>query len=187
VKAGPIGRSYAPGLVFRQIAEEVKQYSELDYRKLAWSENEWPIVGDQDLYYGGNAYKNLSGLGLQWPSESETGAVGAYDIPEPDEEVRQGFLVIPTVTLYRSGTLINHSNLINGRVVKPTLALHADDAAQRSFADGDEVSIKANGTEIKARVAISMLSTTGAAFLSGASMLKSVLQAELAKVENPDE
>ncbi len=178
---------YAPGLVFKQIAEEVRQYSELDYRKLAWSEKEWPIIGDQDLYYGGNAYKNLSGLGLQWPSESESGAMDAFEIPEMDDHVPQGFLVVPTAALYRSGTLIDHSIIVNGRLVKPTLVLHAQDAVDRGFAEGDEVSIKANGTEIMVQVAVSSLSTAGAALLKGASRMHGLQVAELAKVENPDE
>jgi NADH-quinone oxidoreductase subunit G len=179
--------SYAPGLLFKKIAEEVRQYSELDYRKLAWSEEEWPIVGDQDLYYGGNAYKNLSGLGLQWPSESESGAMGAFEIPEMDDPVPQGFLVFASAALYRSGTLIDHSSIVNGRLVKPTLVLHVQDAADRGFAEGDEVLIKANGNEIKVQVAVSSLTTAGAAFLKGASRMHGLQVAELAKVENPDE
>ena len=36
-------------------------------QKLAEVVEQWPIIGREDLYYGGTGYKNSQGLGVQLP------------------------------------------------------------------------------------------------------------------------
>ena len=65
--------AFAASLVFNEMAKAVPQYKGMDYRTLAKVEEQWPDVGGDDVYYGGTAYENRSGLGKQWlPSASES-------------------------------------------------------------------------------------------------------------------
>ena len=57
------GRSAA--MVFARIAAQLPAYAGLTYQKLAETAPQWPIVGRQDLYYGGTTYDNHQGLGVQ--------------------------------------------------------------------------------------------------------------------------
>ena len=56
-----------PSLVFSKLVDRVPGYSGLTYQKLAEVENQWPIIGRGDLYYGGTGYENKAGLGVQLP------------------------------------------------------------------------------------------------------------------------
>ena len=54
-----------PSLVFPQICAETPGYADLTYQKLAEVSEQWPIMGREDLYYGGTGYENKQGLGVQ--------------------------------------------------------------------------------------------------------------------------
>ena len=54
-----------PSIVFPQLAKETAGYEGLSYQKLAEVTEQWPIIGRDDLYYGGTGYKNDQGLGVQ--------------------------------------------------------------------------------------------------------------------------
>ncbi len=71
---------FAAGQIFGEIAKTVPQYKGLDYRILGQVEKQWPDVGGDDLYYGGNAYENRAGLGRQWPLIS--GGAELFDVPD---------------------------------------------------------------------------------------------------------
>ena len=57
----------AAGQIFTEMAKTTPQYKGISYRTLARVEPQWPIVSDDDAYYGGNVIANRSGLGQQWP------------------------------------------------------------------------------------------------------------------------
>ncbi|NOY98555.1 MAG: NADH-quinone oxidoreductase subunit NuoG [Chloroflexi bacterium] len=66
--AGQIGIDLEGGpaaLVFERIAATVAGFDGLTYDKLAEVSEQWPIVGREDLYYGGTSYENTQGLGVQ--------------------------------------------------------------------------------------------------------------------------
>lgn len=146
---------YAAGLVFRDIAEAMPQYGGMSYRSLARVVEQWPYVGGEDLYYGGTAYDNKSGVGEQWPAAADEegssvelfdiGAVGATDAENIDGDL----LAIATTPLYRSGTLIDHSDVISSRVVPPAMLLHEADAAQHGIGNGDWVTVEAAGQRLR--------------------------------------
>lgn len=54
-----------------EIAQSVPAYADVTYARLARTEEQWPVVGGRDLYFGGTAYKNDGGLGQQLRLESE--------------------------------------------------------------------------------------------------------------------
>lgn len=152
---------FAAGLVFREIAEAVPQYSSLSYRSLARVVEQWPRVGGDDLYYGGTSYDNKSGVGEQWPAaasaaaEAEESAVELFDVApigaaDDDLRLQDGeLLALATTVLYRRGTLIDHSDVIASRVVPPSLLLEAGDAARHGISSDDRVTVELAGQQLR--------------------------------------
>ena len=63
----------SPSLVMNEIARNVNHYAGITYQALAKVEKQFPDVGGMDLYYGGNAFENTTGLGVQYPSAADRG------------------------------------------------------------------------------------------------------------------
>jgi NADH-quinone oxidoreductase subunit G len=162
--------AFAASLVFREIAKDVPQYKDMDYRTLARVEKQWPDVGGVDLYYGGTAYENSQGLGQQWSAAAETESIDAYSVPaDPPSanEANDGLRVITTPALYAAGTLINHTELLTNRIARPALILHAADAGPLALAGNDAVTATVNGVDIEATVTINGAAPSGVALLHG--------------------
>ncbi|MFO7679249.1 MAG: NADH-quinone oxidoreductase subunit NuoG, partial [Chloroflexota bacterium] len=121
---------FAASLAFKDVVKAVPQYKGMDYRTLAQVEKQWPDVGGDDLYYGGNAYENRSGLGQQWPSAAEKSAVSHFEVPAISEAKVDGLHIIHMAALYTPGVLIDHTPMLDDRKAKPALTLQADDAAE---------------------------------------------------------
>jgi NADH-quinone oxidoreductase subunit G len=126
-RAGETG--FCPSLVFRDLAKAVPQYKTMDYRALARVEKQWPDVGGDDLYYGGNAYENRVGLGMQWAVTAESTAVDLFEVNDVAENAPKGVALVRTAALFTPGTLINHTDLLKQRMAKPTLYVNQNDAA----------------------------------------------------------
>ncbi len=63
--------------IMAEIARTVPTYADVTYARLAKVEEQWPVVGGRDLYYGGTSYKNDAGLGQQLRLGAERGKVPA--------------------------------------------------------------------------------------------------------------
>jgi NADH-quinone oxidoreductase subunit G len=157
----------AASLAFKEVTRAVKQYKGIDYRSLAQVEKQWPAVGGDDLYYGGNAVENRSGLGQQWQAAAEKGDVAHFDVPAVAETKTDALQIIYKPALYTPGTLLDHTEMLNGRKAQPTLALHADDAAALAVADGDRVEVMVDGTAVQSRVHVNGSAPAGLGLLSG--------------------
>ncbi|HEX6383171.1 MAG TPA: molybdopterin-dependent oxidoreductase, partial [Anaerolineae bacterium] len=176
--------AFAAGLAFREIAKTVPQYKDMDYRALARVEEQWPDVGGDDLYYGGTAYDNRSGLGLQWPVAAETEAVEQFDVPTLPAEEREGVQLVRTAALYTPGTLINHTELLEPRLARPTVFLHPGDAQTLQVADGDIVTVRANDglpspMAVRARAHVNGVVPAGLALLRGVPYRPGTMTAEI--------
>ena len=158
---------FAASLVFKEVAKAVPQYKGMDYRTLAQVEKQWPDVGGEDLYYGGNAYENRSGLGQQWQSAAEKGDVAHFDVPAISEAKTDGLEIIHMAALYTPGTLVNRSEMLDDRKAEPTLSLHADDAAGLAVSNGDAVSVMVGGTAVSATAHVNGNTQPGLGLLSG--------------------
>jgi NADH-quinone oxidoreductase subunit G len=136
---------FAAGNVFRQIAETVPQYAGMSYRSLAEPVDQWPPVGNNDLYFGGTAYDNKSGVGEQWAvvTESEAG-LEQYALPAagPVAESGDALPAIEARALYRPGILIAHTELLHERMARPSLLLHPEDAGALGISSGDLVTAR---------------------------------------------
>ncbi len=159
--------AFAASLVFRDLAKVVPQYKEMDYRALAWVEKQWPDVGGDDLYYGGNAYENRVGLGMQWAVAAESGAVDHFEVNDVAESAPTGVALVRTAALFTPGTLINHTDLLKPRMAKPTLTVNQDDAAGLQMADQEAVSVEVNGKAVAVKVQVNGRAPQGVALLRG--------------------
>ena len=174
---------FAASLVFREIAKTVQQYKDMDYRSLGKVEKQWPDVGGDDLYYGGNAYENHAGLGQQW-------AISGSEVDEPfsiseytANERREGLQIIRIAALYTPGTLNSHSDLIATRLAQPELFMNAADAQTLSLYNGDQVTVQMNGRVLEAAVTVSSKTTEGLALLRGVPFFPGTVDAQIDKIE----
>jgi len=146
----------------------VPQYATLDYRKLAWSQEQWPIVGGDDLYYGGTSYRNESGLGRQWPAAAESADIEQFEVPEIDQNRPDGLLLVSTPALYAAGILLSQSEIMAPRVAQPVIYINAQDAEQLAIVDGEAVSIMVDGAPVAALAHVDGQAPAGVALLRGA-------------------
>ena len=167
---------FATSLVFKEIAKSVPQYAGMDYRTLAQVEEQWPVVGGSDLYYGGTAYDNRQGMGQQWAlaaeaSATEAAAVESYELPVETPAAaatRSGALnVLRIPALYTPGTLINLTLLLKNRMARPTLYLNEADAAALMVASGDPLTVRLGDEEVAAEAAVDYDTPPGLALLCG--------------------
>lgn len=155
---------FAASLVFRDLAKVVKPYKGMDYRSLARVEKQWPDVGGEDLYYGGTAYENRSGLGQQWPI---TPPQEPFAVPDVPETVPEGLALVRVAALYTPGTLNRYSKVIAPRLAQPILLLHPVDAAGLGFADGEQAAVIVNNGTIEVVVRINEDAPAGLALIRG--------------------
>jgi NADH-quinone oxidoreductase subunit G len=163
--AGKIGQrlglqleSPSPVGVMARIAESVPAYAGLTYPKISRVEDQWPIIGRADLYYGGTQYENKQGLGVKLPPDSVLGAQPplADLLKPPVLTVPAGaLLIVPVTRLYDQGiTLQASQHLLHNRTARREVWLNSQTAAglglkaaDLTVLDGDGWT--ANGVEVR--------------------------------------
>ncbi len=157
----------AASLLFTESAKAVSQYKGMDYRTLAQVEKQWPDVGSDDFYYGGNAAQNTAGLGQQWAAAAENGEVPRFDVPDVPLSLADGLQLIHTAALYTPGRLINHTEILADRLAQPAIILNEADAASLQIEDGAEVMVSVNGRTHQATAQVNGQAPAGTALLRG--------------------
>jgi NADH-quinone oxidoreductase subunit G len=132
--------------VMRQIAEQIPDYAVLDYRSLGKVENQWPPVGDEDKYFGGTAYKNQQGLGLQLAPAAELGEKVIVGWTEPKDVPKgEGLLLIPITVLYDRGRMVTPSAVLEPRLTGLRVFLNSSDATNLNLDEHGQVEMRLNG------------------------------------------
>ena len=135
------GRS--AGQVFARIAAQIPDYAGLNYTDLAVSARQWPEVGGEDLYYGGTAYDNRQGLGVQLAprpgEEAPEWLAAAERRPSGD------LLLIPISRLYDRGATVLPSELLSLRLAELKLAIHPEDAERLGLIGASRVELSWDG------------------------------------------
>ena len=139
--AGKLGiplEARAPSLVFQQACAETPALAGLSYLKLAETAEQWPVVGRQDLYYGGTTYQNTSGLGVTLPL-APVGSPAATAASEPlFGAAGEGALwLVPVSRLLDRGRLTASSPLLAQRLARPQVSMHPATAQALGLAQGD--------------------------------------------------
>jgi NADH-quinone oxidoreductase subunit G len=115
--------------VMNRIAQENPVYSGLSYADLAQVHEQWPIIGREDLYYGGTGYNNTQGLGVQLQPAAQLGVSVPLSWPQPQELVKQegSLLAVPVTRLYDQGITVRTADLLHLRIVPTYVAMHPED------------------------------------------------------------
>ncbi|MEE9217263.1 MAG: molybdopterin-dependent oxidoreductase, partial [Anaerolineales bacterium] len=134
--------SAAP-LVFERIASTVRDYSALSYDDLAAVEPQWPEVGGADMYFGGTAYANKQGLGVQLAPQG-TGRPLKWKAP-PRASAKKDLLIVPVTKLYDRGSTLRDSKLLETRIAQLQMTLHPSEIERLGLSDVGEAEIVWDG------------------------------------------
>ncbi len=152
--AGVLGLELAgrtPSLVFKQIAEQIPDYADLSYRARAEVTEQWPIIGHEpgERYYGGTAYHNSQGLGVQLTTAAQRGErvpLSGQPPPAPVEAPPGGLLAVPVTRLYDRGRTLTPTAFLRARLAEPHVLVHPEVAAGLDVSEGTTVHIHLDGS-----------------------------------------
>lgn len=149
------------------MSQNLDTFSGIRYKDLAWVTKQYPDIGGTDLYYGGTAYENRGGLGVQLPTTADNGPIQTLNVTaDATPTVKKGeFLIIPSTRLYNRQNNFKPSLIVQPRVLLPHVLLNEEDAQQQKISTGDVVEIKAGNTTVRVRAAVSDQVARGSAVL----------------------
>jgi NADH-quinone oxidoreductase subunit G len=139
----------SPMRIFNQLAEKVPAFQGMSYRQLAQVSEQWPIIGRNDLYYGGSSYANAQGLGVHLSLPAQIPSLAWPQVPEV-KQLEGAILAVPITILYDRGLTINPSQLLQQRTPPTHIALHPDVAQRINITDGTLVQFTLDGVPIEA-------------------------------------
>jgi NADH-quinone oxidoreductase subunit G len=139
----------SPMRIFNQLAEKVPAFQGMSYRQLAQVSEQWPIIGRNDLYYGGSSYANAQGLGVHLSLPAQIPSLAWPQVPEV-KQLEGAILAVPITILYDRGLTINPSQLLQQRTPPTHIALHPDVAQRINITDGTLVQFTLDGAPIEA-------------------------------------
>lgn len=132
--------------VMLEISQQVAAFEGMRYKELAWVENQFPDVGGENLYYGGTAYQNKGGLGLQIATSADKGqsvSAGQVTLPEIPKAGKSKLLIVPTTRLYNRERAFAASALVHPRIMQAYVEINEADAKKLNVKDGDVVEVTA--------------------------------------------
>ncbi|MBE3039904.1 MAG: NADH-quinone oxidoreductase subunit NuoG [Chloroflexi bacterium] len=139
------GRSAS--LVMDKLAASVKTFAGVTYRKLAETNEQWPIVGRGDLYYGGTTYENKQGLGVQLALNAPAPIPSiSVEFLRPDEDQ---WLAVPITRLYDRGITVSTSELLRAHIGEATVLLSPETAKKLGVAAGGQVKVNGFRAEVR--------------------------------------
>ena len=130
------------GAVMQDLTRAVPRYAGMTYPALARTEKQTPDVGGADLYYGGTAYTNNGGLGVQWVTTVEGTTVQPVSAPAPRQVPAGQLLVVPIRKLYNHEPEFEAStHLMHSHIDQPYAVFSAADAQTLGISQGDQVAV----------------------------------------------
>jgi NADH-quinone oxidoreductase subunit G len=133
-----------PSKVMLRLAGSVKGYDGISYTSLSQVEEQYPIVGRGDLYYGGTTYENSQGLGLQLTPgvlRGEPLPLGWQELPVT-QMAGDGLLAVPVTCLYDRGQTLMPGGLLHLRIPQPYVAINPADGKSFRIPDGATVEVR---------------------------------------------
>jgi NADH-quinone oxidoreductase subunit G len=133
--------------VFAKIGEVAPEYARVTFTDLAQVEEQWPIVGRGDMYYGGTTYENSQGLGVQLAVREGATVSEVSGAPARAGEglVADRLVAVPVTWLYDRGTIMARSKTLAPRLAAPSVIFHPNDAQKLMLSQGMAVRISWNG------------------------------------------
>ncbi|MGB9521697.1 MAG: molybdopterin oxidoreductase family protein, partial [Anaerolineales bacterium] len=128
--------------VMADISKEIADYASVSYTALAKVEQQFPIIGRADLYYGGTSYENKQGLGVQLQNTLQRGEKVSISLPALMEQPRQGLLAVPISRLYDRGNTLLPSVLLHPHLAGTVMWLNAQEAKRQGVEKGELVQMQ---------------------------------------------
>ncbi|MDE2636864.1 MAG: molybdopterin-dependent oxidoreductase [Chloroflexota bacterium] len=166
IGAGHLNPSAAA--VMLDLSANIDAFAGASYKELAKVKREFPDVGGRDQYYGGTAYTNTGGLGIQIPSASDKRKgrrprrIGTYEQPNLEENE---VLIMPITRLYNRQRNFRPTLILEPRIMTPFAIINSADAAAMGISDGDIVEIAAGESRVRVRATLSEDIAAGAVAL----------------------
>ncbi len=155
-------------LVMQDMSANISAFEGISYKDLAQVKREFPDVGGRDQYYGGTAYTNTGGLGIQIPSASDKRKgrrprrLGAFaEASAGEDEV----LIMPIARLYDRQRNFRPTLILEPRILSPFAIVNVDDAAAMAISEGDIVEIRAGESSVRVQAMLSDEISAGAVAL----------------------
>jgi NADH-quinone oxidoreductase subunit G len=134
----------SPLKAFQALAEKTPVFSGMSYASLSQVEDQWPLIGRSDLYYGGTTYDNQHGLGVTLPLQENAVSLAWPTLPEVVFP-RFGLLAVPVTRLYDHGTTLLPSELLKQRIPSLSVTINPSDAERLHISEGVAVRISPEG------------------------------------------
>ena len=154
--AGRVGlelEKTAAGMVFYSIVGKFADYADLDYQKLAEVSQQWPIIGRDDLYYGGTGYANLQGLGVQLETAAGRGEPVSLELFElPAETAAEGLVAYPVTRLYDQGNTMRYAAVMFPRIDEPFVVVSGADAAKLGLNGSAKVELNGFSADVDVKI-----------------------------------
>jgi NADH-quinone oxidoreductase subunit G len=150
--------------VMLEMSQKNPAFAGMRYKELSRTERQFPDVGGVDKYYGGTAYQNKGGLGLQI---ALSGSAKKADVKFPDGIKASGkeLMIVPTTRLYDRSNAFVPSVLVHGRIPAPYALLNPADARKLDVADGDMIEINFGKSSVVVRAVVTEDTSAGAVVL----------------------
>ncbi|MAU13171.1 MAG: hypothetical protein CL607_25365 [Anaerolineaceae bacterium] len=142
--------------VMLEITKNVDVFAEMRYKNLSQVTRQFPEIGGDDLYYGGTAYQNRGGLGIQIPSAADSGKVKAGKVAsvKATKASKGELIALPITELYNRSNAFMPSGLVHARVAVPYVTLSSSDADDLGLVDGDLVEVSFEGGAVRVRATV---------------------------------
>jgi NADH-quinone oxidoreductase subunit G len=144
--------------VMAEIAKTVPGYKGITYQRLAQYVEQFPDVGGDDLYYGGTAFQNRYGVGVQVPAGAEdaatklamkSGDLAVMSVVKPDGN---GDMILKPINLIydREPVFEMGAPILHQRIPAPHVGLNPADAQRMSVTAGDPLEVTFDGRTVEA-------------------------------------
>ena len=132
----------AASIVMLHMAASLPAYAGLTYPKISAVRQQYPLIGREDLFYGGTSYENRLGLGVQLPPGSPLKSPTVSLGRRSKGGLRSGEIrVVPVTRLYDHGPTVTPSTLLRAHLAKPELCMNASTAQALGVTDQACVSL----------------------------------------------
>ena len=138
------------GVVMQDISQNIAAFNGITYKAMAQVRRQFPDVGGRDQYYGGTAYNNEGGLGVQIQCAADRGEAASSETEAVSDFVLEGgeLLIMPITRLYNRQRSFRPSLLMEARILAANAIINASDAAERGIVDGDTLQISAGNSRL---------------------------------------
>ncbi|MFL7892123.1 MAG: NADH-quinone oxidoreductase subunit NuoG [Anaerolineales bacterium] len=137
--------------VMEQIATQIPDCEGISYGEICAVEEQWPIIGRSDVYYGGTTYDNSQGMGQQIQPAAQKGESILLEPLNPEllsGDVEGDLLAVPITLLYDRGQTVLPTTLLHQRIPEPFVKIHPETAANLGITDRAQIALEIGSSTV---------------------------------------